>query len=344
MPNSKAKSIVEELIEKKKLDVSLLNEEDSPCVVQDWLSSGCVVLDWMLGGGFPLGRITEIYGDESTGKSLIAAQAIAVAQQEDIISMMIDTESAVSLPIMKAVGVNIDELIYSAPDTVEEVFEIIDSAIESKDKKYPDSKMIIVWDTIAATSVALEMDSPYGKSLMGRHALMISQSLRKIARKLSHSHIYALFLNQTRQKIGVMYGDPETTTGGKAVRFYASVRLRLHLSQKLKQGKKIVAVETSASVVKNKVAVPFRNAKLPIFFGHGIDDALATYYWLEDNEFVSKGVHKVLKIGNEEVRFTKKSFPDVYDKHFDDISNLVLEFDNIDVNADIEGEANEDEE
>src|SRR3989337_623258 len=194
MPNSKAKSIVEELIEKKKLDVSLLNEEDSPCVVQDWLSSGCVVLDWMLGGGFPLGRITEIYGDESTGKSLIAAQAIAVAQQEDIISMMIDTESAVSLPIMKAVGVNIDELIYSAPDTVEEVFEIIDSAIESKDKKYPDSKMIIVWDTIAATSVALEMDSPYGKSLMGRHALMISQSLRKIARKLSHSHIYALFL------------------------------------------------------------------------------------------------------------------------------------------------------
>ena len=153
--NSKAKSIVAELRKNKKLDVALLKEED---FVTEWISTGCLPLDWAFGGGLPVGRVTEIYGDNSTGKSLIAAQVIAQAQADGHIALMCDTESAVSLPIMKAVGVNIGELIYSQPDTVDEVFDIFESAIDSKHKQYPDSVLLLVWDSIAATSVNREME------------------------------------------------------------------------------------------------------------------------------------------------------------------------------------------
>ncbi len=311
------------------LDVSLLSSETSPCVVTEWLSSGCVALDRILGGGFPVGRMTEIYGDTSTGKSLIVAQVAAAAQEDGHIVMIADSESAVSLPIMDAVGVDIDNLIYSNPDTVEEVFEQFDKAIELKAKKYPDALLVIIWDSVASTSVEQEMDADYGKAFMGRHAGVISQAMRKIIRKVSSHRICMIFVNQTRKKIGVMYGDDETTFGGKAIHFHASIRLRLKLGKKIilksKKKKKVIGIETKGSVVKNKVAEPFHEATLPIYFGHGIDDALAALYWLQDNDIVNKASWMHIELGGEEIKFQKSGWRKIFNKHYDEIWDIIME-------------------
>jgi len=329
MKKSVAAELAKGLVEAD-LGVSLLSSETSPCVVTEWLSSGCIALDRILGGGFPVGRMTEIYGDTSTGKSLIAAQIAALAQEDGHIVMMADSESAVSLPIMEAVGVDIDNLIYSNPDTVEEVFEQFEKAIELKAKKYPDALLVLIWDSVAATSVEQEMDAEYGKAFMGRHAGVISQAMRKITRQVSGNRICAIFLNQTRKKIGVMYGDDETTFGGKAIHFHASIRLRLKIGKKivLKVGgkkKKIIGIETKGSVIKNKVAMPFHEATLPIYFGHGIDDALASLYWLQDNEIVNKANWMRIELDGEDIKFQKSGWRKIFNKHYDEIWDIVME-------------------
>lgn len=324
---SVARDLTDDLVEMG-LDVSLLSSEDSPCVITEWMSSGCLALDRVLGGGFPVGRMTEIYGDTSTGKSLIVAQVAAMAQEDGHIVMMADSESAVSLPIMDAVGVDIDKLLYSNPDTVEEVFEQFEAGIELKAKKYPDELMVIIWDSVAATSVAQEMDADYGKAFMGRHAGVISQSMRKIIRKVSKHRICMIFINQTRKKIGVLFGDDETTFGGKAIQFHASIRVRLKEGQKItikKPKKRIVGIHTTATIVKNKVAVPFKEAKLPIYFGHGIDDPLASLYWLQDNDYATKGNWiKYVTADGEEIKFQKSGWRKVYDEYYDDIADTIM--------------------
>lgn len=308
------------------VDVSLLSADTSPCVVNEWLTTGSLALDAILGGGLPVGRITEVYGDTSTGKSLLAAQVVALAQEQGYIAIMVDTESAVSLPIMEAVGVDTEKLIYTAPDTVEEVFQIFDSAIESKKLHDPDNLLLLVWDSIAATSAMAEMTSDYGKAMMGKHAQLISQGLRKIARKISKQRVCALFLNQTRQKIGVMFGDDEATFGGKAVSFYSSVRVRLKKGKKIKSGKRIVGIETVASVVKNKVAVPFREATLPIYFGHGVDDAGAAFNFMKAEDlFQQNGAWYIIELGGKEVKFQQKGWDDIFDEHYDEIADIILE-------------------
>jgi recombination protein RecA len=308
--------------------VDLLSSPNSPCIVDDWLSSGCLALDYILGGGFPVGRITEIYGDTSTGKSLIAAQVAALAQEDGHIVLMADSESAVSLPIMEAVGVDIDNLIYSNPDTVEEVFEQFGKAIELKAKKYPDELLVLIWDSVAATSVKFEMEEDYGKAFMGRHAGVISQAMRKITRQISGNQVCAIFLNQVREKIGVMFGDNETTFGGKAIPFHSSVRLRLKLGSKIvdksRKKNKVIGIETTGSVVKNKVAEPFREATLPIYFGHGIDDAQASLEWLKDNEYIKPGSWMKMELDGEEVKFQKGGWYKVYDKYFDEIADIIM--------------------
>jgi len=318
------KEIINDL-SKRQMDVAFLSSEDSPCVVSDWLSSGCLVLDRILGGGFPVGRITEIYGDTSTGKSLIAAQIAALAQEDDHIVFMIDTESAVSLPIMEAVGVDIDNLIYSAPDTVEEVFEQFDAAIEAKNKHYPDKLLLVIWDSVAATSALSEMDDSYGKTGYLTHARVISQAMRKITRKITKNKVCAVFLNQTRENIGVTFGDKETTFGGKAIAFHSSVRIRLKLGSKIKSKKKIIGLDTLATIVKNKVAEPFFEAKLPIYFGHGIDDALASYYWLDANDEFEGASWKTIVLDGKKLKFQKAGWRKIFDEHFDEIADIIME-------------------
>lgn len=325
------KSLRTEFAKKKRvIDIELLSAEDSPCKVTEWISTGCVVLDAIMGGGVPIGRMVEMFGEPSSGKSLIAAQIAATAQDAGILVAYADTETTVSDAMMRKLGVNVDELIYTSPDTVEDVFEFFDQAIETKRKIDPDNALLLIWDSIAATSSLAEMEKDYGETGYLTQARIISQSLRKITRKISKDRVALLFLNQTREKIGVMFGDKVTTFGGKAVAFHASVRVQLILANKLKSvtGKhknKIVGMNTRAVVVKNKVAMPFMDALLPIYFGKAIDDVEASYLWLDDNGFINGGGSwRTIKLREEEVKFQKKEWLDIYDKYYDEISDIIM--------------------
>jgi recombination protein RecA len=328
MQMSDARKLLEKLQKgKHKIDVTMLSDSTSPCVVSEWLSTGCVVLDKALGGGLPVGRITECYGDTSTGKSLIAGQVAAMAQQDGHIVVYMDTEHAASLPIMKAVGVNMDELIYHAPDTIEECFTMMKDAIDYKHDVAPNALMLLIWDSIAASATQFELDNEFGKASMGRGAQLLSAGLRKIKGDLARNRVCTLLLNQTREKIGIMFGDNETTYGGKAVEFYASIRIRLKKGQKIKDAKKIIGLSTRASVVKNKVAPPFLGCELPVYFGHGIDDAEASFLYLKDAGLITGTTHKHITIGGKDETFTGQSWAELYDANFDAIAEIIMAFD-----------------
>jgi len=325
---TKASEIVERMKDKK-FEVSLLSEEGSPCKVTEWISTGCLALDVIMGGGLPVGRYVEIYGDPSSGKSLIAAQVAAVAQEQGYTVVYVDTETAVSIDMLKKIGVNVDDLIYASPDTVEEVFKFFEEAIDIKHSVDPDGIMVFIWDSIAATSSRDEMTKDYGQLGYPSQARIISQSLRKITHRISEERIAALFLNQTRKKLGVMFGDDVATFGGGAVSFYASVRVALRLSNKIKIAKKkgnIVGMNTKAVVVKSKVGIPYREATLPIYFGSAIDDAKASLMWLKEMDYITmSGSWHHLMIGDEDIKFQAEGWEKVYDEHFEDISNTMLE-------------------
>jgi recombination protein RecA len=317
--------IIDDLKKTKNIhvDFSLLADDNSPCVVSEWMSTGCLALDTIMGGGAPVGRIVEIYGDNSTGKSLIAAQIASVAQQDGAVVVYVDTESAVSLKIMEAVGVDTKKLIYTAPDTVEEVFEFFEGVLESKKKRFPNKRILLIWDSIAATSVDQEMANVYGKATMGRHAQIISQSMRKFTRRISKEHVCCIFVNQTREKIGVMFGDNEATFGGKAMGFYASIRIRLKMGQKIKDGRRPIGIESRATIVKNKCAIPYLSAELPIYFGHGIDDALASYQYLKAGDMIDRKGKSYTIRDSGLPEFTMANWEDYYDKNYDAIADII---------------------
>lgn len=309
----------------------ILSDDDSPCTVNEWLSTGCVVLDKILGGGLPLGRVTEIHGAESTGKSLLAAQVASAVQSYGGMVAYADTETAVSKVMMEAVGVDIDQLLYASPDTIEDVWEFFDDAIEAKRKMKDNGVLLLIWDSVAATSSDTEMENDYGKATMGTHARLISQGLRKITRLISKDNIHLLLLNQIRKKIGVMYGDNTATFGGEAIKFHASIRIRLEHASKIKAGEKkhakVIGTNTRAICIKNKIVAPYQSAMLPIYFGHGVDDALASFYYLKDIGLLSSsGSTWKMKLDGTELKFQRKEWDDLYyDQHYDAISNLILE-------------------
>lgn len=314
----------------KKLDVSLLSDDDSPCIIKNWLSTGCLVLDAIMGGGLPEGRMIEVFGEYSSGKSLIASQAACMAQQVGMLVAYADTEGTVSLKMMQKLGVDVDNLIYAAPDTIEETFTFFEDVIDEKNRIDPTVSILIIWDSVSASSAKFEEEAEYGKATMGRHAKLISESMRKFVHKISKDGVYAMFLNQTRQKIGVMFGDSTTTSGGNAIGFYASIRVRLDLTNKLKaptsRGKpRIVGMNTKASIIKNKVAMPFRWALLPIYFGNGIDDAKSTFLYLLENGLIEQnGISYKLVIGEDEYSFKKKQFDKFFDDNYDAIADIVM--------------------
>ena len=327
MTTTKSQAVLKALAKSKRLKesdimVTMLDDDESPCVVTEYMSTGCVALDSIMGGGLPVGRITEIYGDNSTGKSLIAAQVAALAQESDVIVQYIDTESAVSRDIMIKVGVKIEDLIYSSPDTMEQVFTLMEDTMLEKKAQFPDDHLLIVWDSIAATSTESEMVNDYGKATMANHARQMSQGLRKIARIIAKEKVCALFLNQTREKLGVMFGDNTATFGGKAVGFYASVRIQLKLGNKIKDANKhVLGINSRAVCTKNKVAEPFHMASLPIFFGHGIDDPLASFMYLKEAGLI---INKGSKYTLGEVEFSRAGWHKVYEEYYEDIAGLVL--------------------
>lgn len=323
--SNKYGDFVSALKKTKKVDIELLSEEAS-CNVEEWVDSGCVPLNKILGGGYPVGRITEIFGDTSTGKSLLGSQAVAMAQQDGHMVLYIDTESAVSIYMMRKVGVDVDKLMYTAPDTVEDVFDYIDAVIETKRIKFPDELLLIVWDSVAGTSSRDEMEKSTGNVGYLQHARVISQAMRKFTRIIAHERVCAIFINQTREKLGVMFGDKKTTFGGNAISFHSSVRLSLTLASKIKRpNKKIIGIETKAYTVKNKTAAPFQQTTLPIYFGVGVDDALASYYWLDEQGYFEGKTWKTMELGGKTVKFQKSTWDKVYDEHFDEIVDIIMD-------------------
>ena len=291
----------------------------------DVIPTSSLALDEALGvGGFPRGRVVEIYGPESGGKTTLALHAIAQAQKLGGRGAVIDAEHALDPVYARALGVDVDELYVSQPDNGEQALEIAKSLIESS--KFD----IVVVDSVAALVPKAELEGDMGDPQMGLHARLMSQALRKLTGITMKSQTCLVFINQIREKIGVMFGNPETTTGGRALKFYASVRLDIRKTGLLKDGDKIVGAETRIKVLKNKVAPPFREAEVRIYYGHGVSHEWDLLRLGEANNVLDKSgtwfSYKTERLGQgaDSARLFLVSHPEVADKIEVELRNILF--------------------
>ncbi|MBL1174345.1 recombinase RecA [Pantanalinema sp. GBBB05] len=318
----KALNLVLTQIERNFGKGSIMRLGDASRMKVETIPSGALTLDLALGGGIPKGRVIEIYGPESSGKTTVALHAVAEVQRNGGIAAFVDAEHALDPSYAAALGVDIDNLLVSQPDTGEAALEIVDQLVRSA------AIDIIVIDSVAALVPRAEIEGEMGDTHVGLQARLMSQALRKIAGNMGKSGCTVIFLNQLRQKIGVTYGSPETTTGGQALKFYASVRLDIRRIQTLKKGTDEYGIRAKVKVAKNKVAPPFRIAEFDIVFGKGIstlgclvDLAEETgviirkgawYSYSGDN--IGQGRDNVIKYMEESPDFAKKIDQEVRQK------------------------------
>lgn len=289
-------------------------------------SSGSLALDFALGGGIPRGRIVEVYGPESSGKTTLTLHMIAEIQKEGGVAGFVDAEHALDPVYASHIGVNVDDLIVSQPDNGEQALSIVERLVQSGQVD------IIVVDSVAALVPKAELEGDMGSAHVGLQARLMSQALRKLTGVISKSNCTVVFINQLREKVGVMYGNPETTTGGRALKFYASVRLDVRKKDTLKESGEAIANHVVVKVAKNKIAPPFRTAEFDITFGEGINQAgelfntavalgiinkRAAYYSYGDAFEKVNGKENVLNI--------LKADPALYDEILSKVKNAIYE-------------------
>jgi recombination protein RecA len=294
--------------------------EDTPTDLTEWISTGSSVLDLAIAnrpnGGIPVGRITEITGMEASGKSLLSAHILANTQKQGGTAVYIDTENAMNEEFLRAIGVDVGKMLYIQLETVEDIFEVMETIILKARESNNDKLVSIVVDSVAAATTKVEQSADYDKDGWSTgKAIVMSKAMRKITNLIGRQRIACVFTNQLRQKLGVMFGDPWTTSGGKALQFHASCRLRLKAAGQIKakvNGKEqVIGIKTKAVVVKNRMGPPLRTAEFNIFFESGVDDIGGWLQVLKDYKLVTVSgawyTYKDPETG-EEIKFQSKDF------------------------------------
>ena len=303
---------------------SIMRLGDTVKVDEDAISSGSLLIDEALGiGGYPRGRIIEIYGPESSGKTTLALQAISEIQKKGGKAAYIDAENAIDPTYAKNLGVQIDDLILSQPDSGEQALEIAELLIKSG------AIDLLVVDSVAALVPQAELDGIMSDSSMGLQARLMSKAMRKLSGVMNKSKCTVIFINQLREKVGIMFGNPETTTGGRALKFYASIRIEVRKGEAIKQGTDIIGNKVNVKIVKNKVAPPFKTATIEIRYGEGVSrvseiiDLAVQYDIIEKSgAWFSYNGEKIGQ-GRENVRLFLNSHPDVYDQIDQQIQQMI---------------------
>ena len=290
--------------------------QETPTDVTEWVSTGSTLLDLAISnkphGGFAAGRIAEINGLEGSGKSLIGAHALASTQKKGGLAVYIDTESAVSAEFLQAIGIDTDSMLYVHLETVEDIFDTIETIVTKIRESSKDKLVTILVDSLAAASTKVEMDADFDKDGWATSkAIVLSKAMRKITQLIARQKVCLIFTNQLRQKLGVMFGDPWTTSGGKALPFHASTRIRLKNMGQIKDTKKdTIGIKIKAQVIKNRLGPPLRSAIFPLFFDKGIDDFGSWLTVMKDHNLVKQAGawYTFVDQNDKEHKFQSKDF------------------------------------
>jgi len=315
-------SVLADNLNKKFKDMKaayFLGDDVAPTDLTEWVSTGSTLLDLAIAnrpnGGLPVGRIVEVTGLEASGKSLIMAHVLANTQKKGGLAVYIDTENALSEEFLRAVGVNVNDMLYLPMDTIEDIFEAMENIIETVRKSSKDRLVTIVVDSVAAATTKIEQEADYNKDGWATaKAIIMSKALRKITGMIGKEKILVCFTNQLREKLGVMFGDKYTTSGGKALPFHASCRIRLKGLEKLKSKngavEQIIGVRTEAQIVKNRMGPPFKKANFDIYFDSGIDDVNSWLTLLKDYEVIRQSGSWYMMTGpdGKELKFQSKDW------------------------------------